>query len=124
MSETSAAGGRNVPKLAGDVCFQAMATSLADTRARSRPSVSYTNGSGVAKDIEAALMWWRKAAEQGHAVAQYNLGTVFYNGIDVARDYEEAARWFSKAASQGDADAQARLNSMRERELIRSQDTL
>ena len=69
-------------------------------------------------------MWWRKAADQGHAVAQYNLGTVFYNGIDVARDYEEAARWFSKAAAQGDADAQARLNTMRESGLIRSQGTL
>ncbi|WP_395447883.1 hypothetical protein ACHMW7_23690 [Aminobacter sp. UC22_36] len=40
------------------------------------------------------------------------------------RDYEEAARWFSKAAAQGDADAQARLNWMKERDLIRSQDTL
>lgn len=124
MSETSAAGGRNVPKLADSVSFQAVATFMAGARARSHPSVSYTNGNGESKDIDAALMWWRKAAEQGHAVAQYNLGTVFYNGIDVARDYEQAARWFSKAAAQGDADAQARLNTMRESGLIRSQDTL
>ena len=52
------------------------------------------------------------------------LARFFYNGIDVARDYEEAARWFSKAAAQGDADAQARLNTMRESGLIRSQGTL
>ena len=44
-----------------------------------------------------------KAAEQGHAYAQYNLGLIYSSGL---RDNTEAARWFLKAAEQGIADAQ------------------
>src|SRR5208283_2949728 len=31
-------------------------------------------GRGVGKDYEEALKWYRKAADQGNAAAQYNLG--------------------------------------------------
>ena len=35
--------------------------------------VEHADGEGVAKDEVEAAMWYRKAAEQGHATAQYNL---------------------------------------------------
>ncbi len=54
----------------------------------------------------------KKAAEQGHADAQYNLGVMYANGDGVPEDYAEAVRWFRKAAEQGDALAQARLGVM------------
>jgi TPR repeat protein len=34
----------------------------------------YLNGKGVPKDDAEAVKWFRKAAEQGYADAQYDLG--------------------------------------------------
>ncbi len=36
--------------------------------------VMYANGQGVPKDEKQAVVWYRKAAEQGYADAQHNLG--------------------------------------------------
>ncbi len=35
----------------------------------------YLEGRGLAKDESKAAQWWQAAAAQGHADAQYNLGT-------------------------------------------------
>lgn len=58
-----------------------------------------------------ALQWTRLAAEQGHPVAQYNLGMIYQDGLAglVVKDPTEAARWFHRAAERGDAPAQHRL---------------
>ena len=47
------------------------------------------------------MKWLRKAAEQGLAKAQYNLGALLANGKDVERDMDEALKWIRKAAEQG-----------------------
>ena len=65
----------------------------------------YYNGVGVARDYAEAAKWYRKAAEQGHADAQYFLGSLYYNGQGVAQDEAEAERWFRKAAVQGHTKA-------------------
>jgi hypothetical protein len=66
----------------------------------------FEQGRGVAQsDVEAAR-WYRKAADQGHADAQYNLWNVFDEGHGVAQSNAEAVRWFRKAADQGGAEAQ------------------
>jgi len=45
------------------------------TQMRSSTWASATHdGNGVAKDAEQAVSWYRRAAEAGHAVAQFNLG--------------------------------------------------
>ena len=36
--------------------------------------MEYVNGRGVVQNFAQGVAWWRKAAEQGHAVAQCNLG--------------------------------------------------
>ena len=59
-----------------------------------------------------AVKWSRKAAEQGDAEAQFNLGIMYHNGQGVPQDHAEAARWYRKAAEQGDADAQFNLGLM------------
>ncbi len=51
----------------------------------------------------------RKAAEQGDAVAQCNLGFCYAEGLGVAKDEEEALQWFRMAAEQGDGVAQNNL---------------
>ena len=60
-------------------------------------------------DYATALKQWRPLAEQGHAKAQYKLGSMYESGRGVPQDYAEAVRWFTKAAQQGHANAQFRL---------------
>ena len=52
---------------------------------------------------------WRKAAEQGDANAQYNLGYCYYNGEGVAKDAIEGVKWYRKAAEHGNTAAQCGL---------------
>ena len=52
---------------------------------------------------------FRKAAEQGYAPAQYNLGVCYAKGQGVAQNYAEAVKWYSKAAEQGNKYAQNNL---------------
>lgn len=68
-----------------------------------------TTGGGVTQDYKQAVYWWTKAANQGIAAAQYNLGVGYYNGKGVARDYKQAVYWYTKAANQGYANAQYNL---------------
>ena len=61
------------------------------------------------QDYAEAVQWYSKAAEQGFAEAQYNLGVCYENGQGVAQNYAEAVQWYRKAAEQGDANAQYNL---------------
>jgi TPR repeat protein len=68
---------------------------------------------GIQKSNEQSLAWLLKAAEQGHANAQWVLGTHYYYGTaGLKQDYQEAARWLRKAAEQGIDDAQYHLAVM------------
>lgn len=59
-----------------------------------------------------AFEWITKAANQGDAVAQYNLGWMYALGKGVRQDYHKAVEWFTKAAGQGNAKAQNNLGGM------------
>ena len=59
----------------------------------------------MAQDYAAAAGWYRKAADQGNADAQYNLGNKYANGQGVPQDYVQAHKWFNLSATSGDADA-------------------
>ena len=73
-------------------------------RPNTTSAFAITDGEGVAKDAAEAVKWYRKAAEQGFAAAQYNLGVCYYSGEGVAKDAAEAVKWFRKAAEQGFAE--------------------
>jgi len=64
------------------------------------------------QDDAAAVSWYQKAADQGYALAQVNLGLMYVNGHGVSQDYTAAASWFQKAADQDFADAQNKLGLM------------
>ena len=57
------------------------------------------------QDYAEAMHWYRKAAEQGNAIAQFNLGVMYSNGEGVKRDQTEAAKWYRLAAAQGNVSA-------------------
>jgi TPR repeat protein len=59
-----------------------------------------------------AVTWFRKAAEQGLATAQYNLAVMYANGRGVTKDDQEAVTWYRRAAEQGLALAQHNLAVM------------
>jgi TPR repeat protein len=64
--------------------------------------VRYATGQGVPRDSEEAARWYRLAAAQGHAVAQFNLALLYVHGQGVEQDYVQAYLWFSLSAEQGD----------------------
>ena len=72
-------------------------------------SDQYDTGRGVLEDDKEAVKWYRKAAEQGYALAQVKLGGMYGSGRGVPQDYKEAIKWFRKAAEQGYARAQVAL---------------
>ncbi len=62
-------------------------------------------------DYETALAVWSPLATQGHAAAQYSLGSLYESGRGVSHDYRQVARWFRLAAEQGHAAAQFSLGN-------------
>ncbi|WVM92675.1 tetratricopeptide repeat protein [Halopseudomonas pachastrellae] len=66
----------------------------------------------VCRSTTRAAEYYLKAAEQGHADAQYNLALLYDHGEGVALDDREAVRWYTAAAEQGDASAQYNLAIM------------
>ncbi len=66
---------------------------------------------GCPQNYVEAVSWYRKAAEQGHATAQYNLGCCYNFGWGVVENKPEAVKWYRKAAEQGLADAQYNLGN-------------
>ena len=59
------------------------------------------------QDFAEAVKWFRLAAEQGIAPAQYNLGIRYAKGQGVPQDYVTAHMWFNLAGAHGLPDANA-----------------
>ena len=60
-------------------------------------------GAGLWRDEKKAVMWFRNAADQGFAPAQYSLALLYYNGLSTADyepDYEETISWLDRAVKQ------------------------
>ena len=72
----------------------------------------FERGQGVLQDYKEAVKWYRLAADQGNASAQYNLGAMYENGQGVPQDYREAMKWYRLAANQGYPSAQNNLGAM------------
>jgi uncharacterized protein len=63
-------------------------------------------------DYQKALRLIRPLANDGDAVAQFNLGLMYTAGQGVQQDNAAAALWFRKAAEQGYAPAQSNLGTV------------
>lgn len=53
-----------------------------------------------------AMKWFRKAADQNYAEAQYSIGMLYDYGLGVRQDFTRAMRWYLLAAAQNHAGAQ------------------
>ncbi len=84
-----------------------------DPVAQNSVGLTHTVGGGLLRSDEEARKWLRRAAEQGYAEAQFNLGNLYQSaslrsspaGRGEARI--EAYAWFHLAAAQGHAQAAA-----------------
>lgn len=66
---------------------------------------------GNQEEDEDSIDVLKKAAKQGDAEAQYQLGHCYYSGDGVEESHLEALKWFRKAAEQGFARAQCELGN-------------
>ena len=72
----------------------------------------YRKGKLVPRNYAEAAKWYRLAAEQGDAHAQFNLGASYTAGRGVPQNDAEAVKWYRLAAEQGDSLAQFNLGAM------------
>ena len=75
----------------------------------------YANGRGVPEDDVEAVRWYRLAAEQGYANAQFLLGVMYSNGLGVPEDDVLAYMWYNLAAAQGDENAPGLKDTLAQR---------
>ena len=64
------------------------------------------------QQMKEVLRLWKKAADLGYELAQYNLGVVYDNGQGVDQNYKKAFEWYEKAAEQGHTEAQHNLGTV------------
>ncbi len=105
--------------IVGDFYFRGGSSATAGTAPTAAPTAAEIQawarkGNELDKEenYTEAIVWYRKAADQGYANAQLNLGIMYTNGQGVAQDYAQAVTWYRKAADQGNAKAQINLGNM------------
>ena len=80
----------------------------------------YRNGRGVLKDYKEALKWYRKAANQGYASGQTNLGFMYATGKGVLKDLVQAHKWWNLGSMNGN-DKASRNRDRVEKKMTSSQ---
>jgi TPR repeat protein len=64
------------------------------------------NGKGVPQNYQEALRLFRKAADNGSALAQAKVGFLYADGKGIPQDYSEAVKWYRRAAERGESSGQ------------------
>jgi localization factor PodJL len=67
--------------------------------------VRFAEGRGVPANMELAVQWLERAANQGLAPAHYRLGSLYEKGQGVKKDLEKARALYLAAADKGNAKA-------------------
>jgi len=80
-----------------------------DATAQCALGACFEAGTGMLKDFEEAVKWYRRAAVQGDPMAECALGACYERGRGVSTDLAEAAKWYLQAAEQGYVRAQTKL---------------
>ena len=70
----------------------------------------YEEGIGSAPNPAKAMQWYTRAACNGHAAAQNNLGALYFD----QGTYRQASYWYRLSANNGNAHAQFNLGLMYE----------
>jgi hypothetical protein len=89
------------------LCFKRLAEA-GDKGFAFQVASAYALGTGVDKDDIEANRWWRRSAEEGDALGQYNYATALQR-TGVPADAREAVLWYTRAAEGDIAQAQCML---------------
>jgi TPR repeat protein len=73
----------------------------------------YALGAEASNPVQ-AYHWYLRAAEQGHSQAEYVVGRALEEGNGVPRNYRKAVEWYRKSAESGHADGMFRLGLLYE----------
>jgi hypothetical protein len=65
-------------------------------------------------DLPAALSWYQRAAEAGHAMAQFNFACMLLQGEGCDADRKNGIYWLRRAAASGDPQARRYLSDLGE----------
>ena len=72
-----------------------------DPDAQNELGNAYNGGrAGLKQDYGEALKWYRRAADKGYALAQYNLGLAYEHGHGVTADAQKAIKFYLLADEQ------------------------
>jgi len=94
-----------------------------DFRAQFQMGMKAMNGTdGLKRKPSVAEKWWQRAAEQGHAYAQMNLGTLYSRGTLGEKNPAKAYRWAKLSLQSGNQRAKQLVEEL-EGELTREQIT-
>jgi TPR repeat protein len=78
-----------------------------DADAQEKLGSLYAEGYSIDKNEKEAVKWWKKAAAQGNAAAQYELGIAYHEGSGgLSQSDKKALEWFRKAALQDEPRAE------------------
>ncbi len=66
--------------------------------------LAYFFGSNGEQDYGKAMIWLRKAADQGDVLSMNMIGAMYRDGTGVSVDYQQAMVWFKNAANLGSAE--------------------
>jgi TPR repeat protein len=69
------------------------------------------NAALAQKDYKTAFPKFLTLAQQGNAMAQFNVGAFYFNGLGVQKDEKLAYDWFGKSAAQGNVRAEQVMKS-------------
>ena len=69
---------------------------------------------GLGDHADAAVTWYRKAAEQDYAKVEYALGLTYSNGRGVPQDNIEAHMWLNLATSRFTGEQRERTVAARD----------
>jgi TPR repeat protein len=67
---------------------------------------------GVVQSDKFAAQWYRKAAQQGHGRAQYNMAVLHLHGQGVERDPVESYAWLLQSSSSGHEASQELIDEL------------
>jgi hypothetical protein len=124
------AKGRGVPQdyVQAYVWFDLAASRYSASEAEDRDEAVHNRDVAASKmtpaQLAEAVKWYRLAAQQGYALAQYNLGVMYAKGRGVPQDYVQAYVWFDLAASRYSAsEAEDRDEAVHNRDVAASKMT-
>ena len=92
-------------------CVSGSANTHSEGKAPNQSALAQGVNAAQSGDYATALAELTPLAAHGNAIAQYNLGRMYYFGQGVPRDLDQAISLFRESAAQGNSDGENNLGA-------------